>query len=265
MNHGFFRGAGPAIVLAMGATLGGCNMSWDMSNFEGVPLSELDLSGEAPTGLELAGPDTVVVTEGSEFAVTVDGDPDAVEAVRFDREGETLEIGRDTDVFDGSGKATIRVTMPAPRELGIAGSGAIEADTMASDAEIGIAGSGDIKVTQITADRLEVNIAGAGDVSTAGTAKELEISIAGSGSAELAELKADTVEISIAGSGDIDLASDGTVKASIAGSGDINVVGNATCSLDAAGSGSLNCNPAPTEAVAAIEDDSGEDEDAAAE
>lgn len=263
MTHNLFRRLGPAIALMMGATVAGCNMNWDMSNFEGVPLAELDLGGDPPTGLELAGPDSVVVTEGTEFAVTIDGDPDAVEAVRFDRDGETLEIGRDTDIFDGSGKATIRVTMPAPRELAIAGSGAIEADTMASEAEIGIAGSGDVKVTQITADKLDVSIAGAGDVSTAGTAKELEISIAGSGSAQLADLKADTVDISIAGSGDIELASDGTVNASIAGSGDIVVTGNATCSLDAAGSGNLTCNAAPNVAAAtAIEADG---DDAAAE
>ncbi|MEM8724348.1 MAG: head GIN domain-containing protein [Pseudomonadota bacterium] len=260
MTHSFIRNMAPAAVLAIGATLGGCNMNFDMSSFEGVPLAELDMGGDPPSGIELAGPDSVVITEGTDFTVTIDGDPDAVEAVRFDRDGETLEIGRDTDIFDGSGKATIRVTMPAPRELGIAGSGAIEADTMASEAEVGIAGSGDVRIASIAADRLEVSIAGNGDVTTAGTASNLEISIAGSGNAQFAELKAETVDISIAGSGDIELASDGTVHASIAGSGDIRVTGNATCSMDAAGSGSLVCEPAATSAAS----DATDGEDAAA-
>ncbi len=264
MTHNFFGRVAPAIALAMGASVAGCNMSFDMSKFDGVPLAELDLGGDPPKGLELAGPDSVVVTEGSEFAVTIDGDPDAVEAVRFDRDGETLEIGRDTDIFDGSGKATIRVTMPAPRELGIAGSGAIEADTMAANAEIGIAGSGDVRISSMDANRLEVSIAGNGDVTTSGTADELEISIAGSGNAQFADLKADKVEISIAGSGDIELASDGTVHASIAGSGDIRVTGDATCSIDAAGSGSLVCEPAPAAATAELTDEADGD-DAAAE
>ncbi len=259
MTNSFIRNMAPAAALALGATLGGCNMNFDAASFEGVPLSELDLGGDAPTGLELAGPDSVVVTDGAEFAVTIDGDPDAVEAVRFDRDGETLEIGRDTDIFDGSGKATIRVTMPAPRELGIAGSGAIEADTMAADAEIGIAGSGDVKIASIDADSLEVSIAGNGDVTTSGTADNLEISIAGSGNAKFAELKAETVDISIAGSGDIELASDGTVNASIAGSGDIRVTGNATCSMDAAGSGTMTCSPAPATAALTTEPNGGED------
>lgn len=265
MVHGFFRSAVPAIVLAFGATLSGCGMSFDMSSFEGVPLAELDMGGDPPSGLELAGPDSVVITEGAEFAVTIDGDPDAVEAVRFDRDGETLEIGRDTDIFDGSGKATIRVTMPAPRALGIAGSGAIDAATMASEAEINIAGSGDIRVASLAAERLEVSIAGNGDVTTSGTTDNLEISIAGSGNAQFADLKAETVEISIAGSGDIELASDGTVHASIAGSGDIRVTGNANCSIDAAGSGSLVCEPAAAAAATTGADAADGDDAAAAE
>ncbi|MEL6530929.1 MAG: head GIN domain-containing protein [Pseudomonadota bacterium] len=258
MTRTLFQRSAPAIALAAAAMLGGCNMNFNMSNFEGVPLAELDMSGDAPTALELAGPDSVVITEGAEFAVTIDGDPDAVEAVRFDRDGETLEIGRDTDVFDGSGKATIRVTMPAPRELGIAGSGAIEAATMASNAEVGIAGSGDVSIARIEAESFEVSIAGNGDVTTSGTAENLDISIAGSGNAQFADLKADTVDISIAGSGDIEVASDGTVNASIAGSGDIRVTGNATCSVDAAGSGSLTCSPATAAATAANETDGGD-------
>ncbi len=261
MTNSFFRNVAPAVALALGATLGGCNMNFDMSSFEGVPLAELDMGGDPPVGIELAGPDSVVISEGSDFAVTIDGDPDAVAAVRFDRDGETLEIGRDTDIFDGSGKATIRVTMPAPRELGIAGSGAIEADTMAADAEIGIAGSGDVKIASIDADSLEVSIAGNGDVTTSGTADSLEISIAGSGNARFADLKAEKVDISIAGSGDIELASDGTVNASIAGSGDIRVTGNATCSVDTAGSGSLVCEPAAT--TAATDETDGDDTAAA--
>jgi len=262
MTHNFFRRIAPAIVLALGASLSGCYVNFDVSNFEGVPLAELDMGGDPPSALELAGPDSVVVTDGAEFAVTIDGDPDAVDAVRFDRDGETLEIGRDTDIFDGSGTATIRVTMPAPRELAIAGSGSIESSTMASEAAIEIAGSGDVSVANMSAEQLEVGIAGNGDVKSAGTVTKLEISIAGSGNAEFSGLKAETVEISIAGSGNIDLASDGTVDASIAGSGNIRVTGNATCSVDTAGSGSLSCKPA---ADTAASDETSGDSEATAE
>lgn len=246
MTHNFLKRMAPAIALAIGASLSGCNVSIDMSGFDGVPLGELDTSGDAPSGILLAGPDAVVITDGSEFAVTVDGDPDAVEAVRFDREGEALEIGRDTDVFDGRGSATIRVTMPAPKELGIAGSGKIEANTIASEAVIEIAGSGDVVVESVEAERLGIEIAGSGEVIASGTATNLDVEIFGSGDVKLANLTADTVSVEIAGSGNVEIASDGTVDAEIAGSGDIVVTGSATCSVDTAGSGSLTCKPAAT-------------------
>lgn len=256
MTHGLFRRMAPAFALALGATVAGCDMDFNFSSFDGVPLSELDMSGDPPTALSLAGPDEVIITEGTELGITVEGDPSAAEAVRFDLDGDTLEIGRDSDVFDGDGKAIVRVTMPAPSELSIAGSGKIDAATVASDAEIGIAGSGDVRVTEIDASRLDVSIAGNGDITSKGTVETLEISIAGSGNAKLADLKADNVEISIAGSGNVELASDGKVDASVAGSGDIVVTGSATCSIDAAGSGSLTCNPAPTATAAEPSDDS---------
>lgn len=246
MTHNIFRRVAPAIALAIGASLSGCNVSIDMPSFEGVPLGELDMGGDAPTGILLAGPDAVVITDGSDFTVTVDGDPDAVEAVRFDREGNTLEIGRDTDVFDGSGSAIIRVTMPAPAELGIAGSGKIESNSIASEASIEIAGSGDVIVETVEAERLGIEIAGSGEVVATGTATNLDVEIFGSGDVKLAALSAETVSIEIAGSGNVEVASDGTVDAEIAGSGDIVVTGSATCSVDTAGSGSLTCKPAAT-------------------
>ncbi|MBD2843225.1 DUF2807 domain-containing protein [Erythrobacter sp. KMU-140] len=223
----------------------------DWESVDGVPLAELDMSGAAPSKLVLAGPDRVFITEASELAISVEGDTKAGEALRFDRDGDRLTIARDRNIFDGSGVAMVLVSMPAPSELGIAGSGQIEAESMASDsAEIEIAGSGDIKVGNIDADRLEVEIAGSGNVTAIGRAINVSIEIAGSGDVDFANLSADDASVEIAGSGDVELASDGTVSAEIAGSGDVTVYGSASCSVQSAGSGSLTCRPAETAAAA---------------
>ena len=240
--------AAPAFLLAASLGLSGCFFA-NFTEVPGVPLEELDMSGEAPVEIAVAGPDNVILTEGDTLDITVEGGT-KTEDLRFDLDGSKLRIGRDGDWMSGGDPATIRVTMPAPRDISLAGSGNLEAPAIASETEIGIAGSGDLSISQIEAERLEVSMAGSGSITGAGTAKTLEISIAGSGDVEFANLSADEVEISIAGSGDIALTSDGNVSASIAGSGSIDVTGSATCKASTVGSGSLNCKPAASTASA---------------
>lgn len=242
----------PAAALAVATALSGCSVNMDWGEVQGVPLAELDTSGAPPTQVYIAGPDSLVITEGDGLSITLEGDAKAGDALRFDRDGDKLTIARDSNIFDGSGKAIVRITMPPAATLGIAGSGSIKAASMASDASIEIAGAGDLSVTSLTAERLSVEIAGAGNVRAAGTASVLDVEIAGSGNVRLAELKADTVTVEIAGSGNVELASDGTVDADIAGSGDIRVSGNAKCSLESAGSGTLTCRGAPATAEAEV-------------
>ena len=249
------KGLAPIAALAIAAGVSGCAYMDDWEEVSGVPLAELDVSGDPPTSIELAGPDRVVITDGEGLTITLDGDDEAGEALRFDRDGNRLTIARDRSVYGGSNSALVRIAMPSPSALAIAGSGRIEAANMASNAEIEIAGSGAISVAEIAAEKLEVEIAGSGDVKAAGTATALEVEIAGSGDVRLGELTADDVSIEIAGSGNVDVSSDGRVDADIAGSGDVRVTGSATCSVQTAGSGSLTCRPRADTAAAEPEEE----------
>ena len=234
--------AASAALLATSVGLAGCiNISAD---FDGDTLADFDQGGSAPTEITLAGPDDLVLVQGDALNIEVSGDSDAIEALRFKRTGDGLAVGRDGDWGSSMSTATITITMPAPKEINLAGSGDITAEALANDAEISMDGSGKLTLAQIASDKLEISSAGSGQVQGAGTVDKLDINIFGSGDIDFAELKADDVEINIAGSGDIDLMSDGQVEASIAGSGNINVTGDATCESNAVGSGELNCRPA---------------------
>lgn len=222
--------------------LSGCiNIGTD---FDGVPLDEVESGGAAPVEVSMFGPDDLVLTVGKTFSITVEGDDDVLESLRFKRDDDSISVGRDSDWDGPDGKAIIRITMPAPHSISLAGSGNIEAAVIAKEAEVSLAGSGDISIAEIAADDLDVSIAGSGSLSGSGTASELEVAIAGSGNVRFANLKADKVDISIAGSGGVTLASDGEVEASLAGSGDAIVTGSAKCSSSTVGSGSLKCKPA---------------------
>jgi len=244
MIQSFVKRVAPLAALAMSVGLAGCgDFSVTINGEEGVPLSELDMSGATPDELVVSGPDKVIVTAGDELSISVEGDDDAVDKVRFVLDGDLLGVTREEGTWSDNGTAVVRVTMPAPREIVIGGSGSAEANTMADEASIVIGGSGSVSVGEINAKSLEVAIGGSGSVTASGTTEQLEMSIGGNGSGRFSNLKADDVEITIGGSGSVDLQSDGSVEANIAGSGSINVTGSATCDVNAFGSGTLKCTP----------------------
>lgn len=243
MLHKILKGVAPVVALLLAS---GCNGNININGSDGVPLAELDTAGKTPTEVVAAGPDDVVVTRGDTLTIDVSGDPEAVDALRFTLDDETLGIMRDNDWKDIDGKATVRVTLPRLEKLVLAGSGRAEADVLDGDAEVTIAGSGTAHTANVDATALEVTIAGSGTYHAAGRAGSLELSIAGSGSAEMEGLKVDRAEVTIAGSGDAAFASDGTVEATIMGSGDVTVTGSARCTINAMGSGSLNCQAGST-------------------
>lgn len=237
------RALGPAIALVMAAGVSGCDgANISINGDEGKPLSELDLTGTPPQELVLLGPDQVHITQGDKLAITVEGDQEAKDALRFTLKDGSLGILRKDKLFERGGKiAQINVTMPAPKEVTMAGSGKIQADALAGDAKVTIAGSGDIETPNVAGDKLDLTIAGSGNYRGAGNVKKLDLTVAGSGSATMDALKAESAKVTIAGSGSTSFASDGEVEASIVGSGNVTVKGRAKCKLSSLGSGKLVC------------------------
>ena len=240
-----FRTLAPIAAMALAAGLSGCkDANISINGDDGVPLSELDTSGAAPKELVLAGPDSVVVTNGEALKINVEGDPKAVEALRFSLKDGALGVMRDSGFKDiGASRATVRVTMPAPEKIVIAGSGGIAAQGIATKGEVVIAGSGRLDIAYADADALDVNVVGSGTFGAAGKARKLDLTVAGSGSMEAPGLMVDEADVTIMGSGNSDFASNGTVKAEIMGSGDVTVTGSATCTVEAMGSGKVTCRP----------------------
>lgn len=259
MLHKILKGLAPLAVLAGAALVGGCDgVNIQIGDEEAVPLAELDMSGDAPTEIVLAGPDKVIVRDGSELDIEVAGDDDAVDALRFSIDDGTLAITRKKDSWKDKGTATVTVTLPELNEVVLAGSGDIEIEKMSRRAEVTIAGSGTAKVAELTAENFDMTIAGAGDFEAAGSVDRLDMTIAGSGRAKMAGLKVERADISVAGSGDAEFSSDGKVEASIVGSGRVTVLGRADCTVSAVGSGKLNCKPARGDEA---KDDTAKDED----
>ena len=264
----FIKALAPVLAIAIAASVSGCDRKVKIDtdtgkvtvtgSSDGKKLSELDLSGPAPTELVLAGPDEVQLTQDDKLAITVDGDADAAAKLRFNLKDGTLSIMRDGKWFGGDGGklAVVHVTMPAPTDITMAGSGKITAPVLAREAKVTVAGSGNIESPGIAGDSLELTIAGSGNFRGAGSVKKLDVTVAGSGSAALAGMKADSANLTIAGSGNADFASDGDVEATIMGSGTVKVTGRARCKVSSMGSGTLICENGVTDSDA-DEDENG--------
>ncbi|MFZ9396351.1 MAG: GIN domain-containing protein, partial [Erythrobacter sp.] len=170
MLHRLIKGLAPVALMALSAALAGCNdANIEINGEKGVPLAELDMSGAAPTKLVLAGPDKVILSEGDALDIDVTGDNAAVDLVRFTLKDGALGVLREPGNWGDKGTAIVRVTMPAPESITIAGSGGVEAQGMAKQAEIVIAGSGRLKVAALAASKADVTIAGSGSLEAAGT------------------------------------------------------------------------------------------------
>lgn len=240
-----------ALLFAGTAALAACDgADVEINGQKGVPLSEIEIAGAPPAKVFLASGDTVILTEGDTFAIKVEGGD--TDSLRFVRDSEVIGITR-MDGWNGSANATIRITMPAPKEVIIGGAGTVKAQGLANEADINIGGSGLVEFGQIASQRLGINIGGSGTVKGgSGTAKELKILIGGSGEVKVPALKADQADITIGGSGDVAFASDGKVEANIGGAGDVVVAGTATCTLNGFGAGTLTCKPVGNGASGAI-------------
>lgn len=242
MFHKFFKHVAPVAAIAFSAALAGCGeVDININDEAGVPLAELDMSGEAPTELVLAGPDKIIVSDGSKLDIDVSGDATAVELVRFTLKDGTLGVLRAKGNWKDTGHAVIRVTMPSPESITIAGSGSVEAASMADSADINIVGSGSLKLAQLKAAKADVTVAGSGSLSAAGSATKLDLNIVGSGKADLEGVQVDSADITVAGSGDAAFSSDGKIEATILGAGTVRVIGRATCEVSSMGSGKVIC------------------------
>jgi hypothetical protein len=239
-----FKNIAPLAALAMGVSLSACDGNVSINGEDGKKLSELDMSGPAPAKLVLAGPDNVKITEGAKLAISVDGDPAAAEHLRFSLKDGTLGILREKSWKDSPG-LTVNVTMPAPSEVTLAGSGTVEAPALAANAKVTIAGAGDVRASTLSGDNFDLTVAGSGSMHGGGAVKNLDVTVAGSGDADLAGLRTDTAKVTVAGSGNAAFTSDGSVSASIMGSGTVTVKGRATCKVSAMGSGKLVCESGP--------------------
>jgi len=230
-----------------------CHASWDhdgggkVAQSGGTPAARTyDATGF--TGVDLRGPDDILVKTGDTFSVRAEGDSKALDQLEVRVVGNELRIGRKDSEHGWWGNhgddkgVKIYVTLPHLTSASVAGSGNLDADRGEGDFKAAVAGSGDLNVAALAGGAVALDLAGSGNLKVAGTATSFKASIAGSGDIDAKGLSATSAKVSIAGSGSVTGTVSGDADVALLGSGDAELTGGAKCKVSSMGSGEARCS-----------------------
>ncbi|HEX4958621.1 MAG TPA: head GIN domain-containing protein [Lacibacter sp.] len=181
-------------------------------------------------GVKTAGSFDLYVTQGDDYSVRIEAEENLMKYILTEVENGELKVRVKRGVnLRPRQDMKVFVTAPRFKELGIAGSGNIIAETnLSSDSpmEFSISGSGDIRAIAVDAPKITVRIAGSGNASLAGSTRDAVYRIAGSGDIKCRDLKTENTEVHIAGGGNVWSYCSQNLDVHIAGSGDVHYAGN---------------------------------------
>ncbi|MDT8402229.1 MAG: head GIN domain-containing protein [Bacteroidales bacterium] len=201
----------------------------DLDNFTGV-------------GFGVAG--TLIIEQGGNFSVVLEGDEDYLKEIETTVRGDILVIRHGRWMTFNNKKVTVYVTMPEIEELNVSGSGNIiaEKSIKTGDLDMSISGSGNIKLSELTAESIDCSISGSGSLELKGSAEEGELSISGSGKYRGNDFRLETLDVSISGSGTCYTSVEESLIARVSGSGDIYYSGSPRVDARVSGSGKVRKN-----------------------
>jgi hypothetical protein len=176
------------------------------------------------TGIHQTTSADVYISRGDTYTVRVKADEDIIDKLTTEVRDGVLHIGTEKGGWRNVRVMEVYITMPRLDVLKNSGSGdiSVKGDMPGNNLEIGINGSGDLDAA-FDVKNIEINISGSGDVSFSGVRGNMNVKISGSGDIDGKELVLDECTITGYGSGDLEISGKAAVFiANISGSGDVN-------------------------------------------
>jgi hypothetical protein len=213
-------------------------------------------------GIDLKGTGVLHVSQGPETSLIVDADPETIDKIVAEVEGNTLVIRfKWLDAllaFKPLGPIDFRITAPNLRAVKITGAGTLigETELRTDRLYMSVSGSGKV-LLELQADELRANVSGSGDFQLRGNVVRQEVTISGSGDYMAGALSSKQSDITITGSGRAQMRASERLDVTISGSGTVEYTGSAAVSQRTSGSGSIVQRPdfAPPAAAQAPRDE----------
>jgi putative autotransporter adhesin-like protein len=193
-------------------------------------------------------PANVLVRQGASEALTIEGDDNAVAAIRTQVVGGVLEIDnqRDRKVYvTTSHPINITITVKDLRELDFDSAGQVTIQGLKTDRlKTLLDGAGTLTFDNLQVKSFDAGLSGAGSMHANGTVDTLGVSVDGLGSFDGEALHSQTATVTINGMGSANVWADGELSAEINGLGSVNYSGSAKVSKAVNGLGTINYNGA---------------------
>lgn len=192
----FFAAAGAASVFAVTAAQAETR-TFDLRGFTAV---------EASAGVD------VNVRLGEDYSIRAEGDSEALDRLRLDLDGDTLEIGRvnDRGFFSFGRKWSVAVYVTAPSLTGA-----------------GASSGADLTVTGIDASEFKVSVSSGADATLSGTCGTIKADGSSGADLDARELKCSNAVAGVSSGADLTLYATDSVEADASSGGDITVYGGA--------------------------------------
>lgn len=207
-------------------------------NGEGPVVSE-ELNLADFDGVELSISADVIIRQGSEQEVIVEGKQNVIDELERDVKNGIWDIDIKGCVRDNN-DMKIFITLPDISSLKISGSGSIESENflIVEDIDLRISGSGDMDL-DIEANRIDAKISGSGEMLLDGLTDHLDFKISGSGDLHAFGLETQSAIVEISGSGDAEVHAATDLDVKISGSGNVTYRGNPSLNVKITGSGKV--------------------------
>jgi hypothetical protein len=213
--------------------------------------------------IDASGIGRIILTQGDETSLVIEGDEDELEKISTRVAGDTLYIernsrswfsfGRDPQItyflniediealkMSGSIKAEAENLSSSDMEISLSGSGKVEIASLTSDSlRARVSGSGNLRLGSIATDAVDARVTGSGGIRIGGRAERQEIKISGSGDYLAQDLKGDVVIAAISGSGRARVWANEELDVKISGSGGLRYRGDPEISSRLSGSGKI--------------------------
>lgn len=198
---------------------------------------------DVPDQIQVSGEIDVVLRQGSQTAVTIEGDANLIPYIITRKENGRLVIRVKEHYSLASVKPVlVRITTNDLKELSVSGSGNVNSEGLIvhnGNMEINVTGSGDMTL-QLNAPSINADLTGSGNIKISGETKDMKLAITGSGDFTGEGLKSENAEVHVNGSGTARVFADMKLDVEVNGSGDVFYKGNARVNQAVHGSGTIS-------------------------
>jgi hypothetical protein len=191
-------------------------------------------------GIDVSGAFSVMLTQGTTNAVTVEADDNLMDLIKTEVRGNVLYIENKRPI-SGSKSLKVYVTFQELKSLDL--SGAVEVSSMnkltLADLSIDGSGSSDCKL-DMDVQKLGIDCSGGSKLKLSGSAKEVNLDASGSVDLLAFDFPAENYKVEISGAGKAEINVIKELNVEISGAGNVRYKGNPTKNIqDISGAGSV--------------------------